>query len=189
MVFADAIANMPALEFLASFQPNGDFVKFLNEKDNKELKYIPGLQNAMLALRDTHSQIASELRGVDGAFDKGDQLSKKINGLSSDTIKNGSSSGSALVSFTRNFDPAIAKQKLRDLLTESKKIVESSNLASESIFRDLQGLSDVKLSELLKANGNPYRIPAQVNPSVQQNLAEQDVVDDANPFQFYPQYA
>ena len=188
--FATALANMPASEFLASFQPEGDFIKFLEANEGKkEIENILGLQSAMLALRDTHSLISAELRGFDGSFDNGDQLSSKIKGLSSEKIKNGDSSGSALVSFTRNFDPARAKQKLQDLLTESKKIAESSNLAPKEDLYNFKALSDKRFVELVQEKQNPYRIPAQVIAPVQENASEQDVVDEANPFQFYPQYA
>ena len=188
--FARTLANMPASEFLASFQPGGDFIKFLYEKEGKNEKTnIPGLQSAMLALRDTHSLISAELRGFDGSFDYGDQLSSKIKGLSSEKIKDSDSTGSALVSFTRNFDPARAKQKLQDLLTQSKKIAESSNLAPKVDFYDFKVLSDKKFVELVQEKQNPYRIPAQVIAPVQENASEQDVVDEANPFQFYPHFA
>lgn len=188
--FATAIANMPASEFLTSFQPDGDFINFLNEKDIKESKHIPGLQSAMLALRDTHSQISAELRGFDGSFDNGDKLSKKINGLSSDKIKNGGSlSSSPLVSFTKNFDPANSKQKLQNLFNESKKIAEESNLAPKESRLAAQEMSARRFVELgNNPTANPYRTPVQVNPPVQENPAEQDVVE-ANPLQNFLQFA
>jgi hypothetical protein len=176
--FATAIANMPASEFLASFEPEGNFINFLNANEKTEKVNIPDLQSAMLALRDTHSQISSELRGFDGSFDNGDRLSMKINGLSSGKIKNGNSTRSALVSFTKNFDPAKSKQKLQELFTESKKIAESSNLAPKEDLYNFKALSDKKFVELVKENRNPYRIPPLVNQPPQVNPSEQNMVED-----------
>lgn len=188
--FATTIANMPASKFLTSFEPEGDFIKFLDANEVKKEKVnIPGLQSAMLALRDTHSQISAELRGFDGSFDNGDKLSKKINGLSSDKIKNGGSSSSPLVSFTKNFDPANSKQKLQNLFNESKKIAEDSNLAPKESRFAAQDMSARRFVELAKnPTANPYRTPVQVNPPVQENPAEQDVVE-ANPMQNFVQFA
>jgi hypothetical protein len=175
--FRQEIANLPASEFLARFVEGGDFINFLRTKENNEVDNIPALQQAMRDLQVAHSELSAELRGG-RSFDGNKEIEKSINNLPNTKLNHNNSSSSALVSFSKNFQPEKSKQKLTNLLEESKKVAEDSNLKPKENLLDIKINSDRKFVELLKENRNPYHMPAQVNQPPQINPAEQNMVED-----------